>query len=135
LQFVYDTFSEDRLRLLGFAISNRMQVIDEFSTAIITLNKDDLNRFNFQIGDTEGVVNYPLSMNNAKMSVLITEKKDQIRFSFRSKGSFSVHELAKNHFSGGGHANAAGGSMKTSLSDAVEQLIKVLPYYKNQLNS
>ncbi len=134
-QQVYDTFSEDRLRLLGFAISNRMQVIDEFSTAIITLNKDDLNRFNFQIGDTEGVVNYPLSMNNAKMSVLITEKKDQIRFSFRSKGSFSVHELAKNHFSGGGHANAAGGSMKTSLSDAVEQLIKVLPYYKNQLNS
>lgn len=134
-QQVYDTFSEDRLRLLGHAISNRMQVFNEFSTAIITLNKDDLNRFNFQIGDTEGVVNYPLSMNNIKMSVLITEKKDQIRFSFRSKGSFSVHELAKNHFNGGGHANAAGGSSKTTFNEAVDQLIKVLPFYKNQLNS
>ncbi|MDD3636064.1 MAG: DHH family phosphoesterase [Bacteroidales bacterium] len=134
-QQIYDTFSENRLRLLGYSISNRMQVFNEFSTAIITLSREDLNRFNFQIGDTEGVVNYPLSMQNIRMSVLITEKSDQIRFSFRSKGNFSVHELAKSHFNGGGHANAAGGNLKLPFKEAIDYLIKVLPFYKNQLNS
>ncbi|HOI31168.1 MAG: DHH family phosphoesterase [Bacteroidales bacterium] len=134
-QQIYDTFSENRLRLLGYSISNRMQVFNEFSTAVITLSKDDLNRFNFQIGDTEGIVNYPLSIHNIMMSVLITEKSDQIRFSFRSKGNFSVHELAKNHFNGGGHNNAAGGNLKLSFKEAIDYLIKVLPFYKNQLNS
>ena len=133
-QQIYDTFTEDRLRLLGFAISNRMQVYEEYKTAIIALSRDDLRRFNFQIGDTEGVVNYPLSMHHIKMAVLVTEKQDQIRFSFRSKGSFSVHEFAKSHFNGGGHAKAAGGSLKTTFADAIEQLLKLLPFYKNQLN-
>lgn len=134
-QQVYDTFSENRLRLLGHAISNCMLVFEEFSTAIIQLSKEDLQKFHFQIGDTEGIVNYPLQMKNIKMAVLITEKKDTIRFSFRSKGSFSVHEVAKAYFNGGGHANAAGGSLKTDMSSAVKQLIDVLPEYKAILDS
>lgn len=132
-QQVYDTFSESRLRLLGHAISNRMLVFDDYATAIIQLSKEDLSNYNFQIGDTEGVVNYPLSMEKINMAVLITEKKDTIRFSFRSKGAFSVHELAKAHFSGGGHKNASGGSMKTDLKTAVNALIAVLPNYKSGL--
>lgn len=133
-ELVYDTMSENRLRLLGFSINNRMEVLDEFSTAIIALNKSDLERFNYQVGDTEGVVNFPLSMKKIRMAVLVTERQDQIRLSFRSKGSFSVHELANKHFKGGGHTNAAGGTLTCSFEEAVAQLKSVLPEYRELLN-
>lgn len=133
-QLVYDTMSENRLRLLGFSISNRMEVIDNCSTAIIALDKSDLERFDYQPGDTEGVVNFPLSMDKIKMSVLVTERQDQIRLSFRSKGDFSVHELAQKHFKGGGHTNAAGGTLTCSFDEAVAKLKSVLPEYKDLLN-
>lgn len=133
-QLVYDTMSENRLRLLGFAINDRMEVLDAYSTAIIALNKSDLERFDYQVGDTEGVVNFPLSMKKIKMSVLLTERQDQIRLSFRSKGNFSVHELANKHFKGGGHTNAAGGTLTCSFEEAVEKLKSVLPEYQEMLN-
>jgi phosphoesterase RecJ-like protein len=133
-QLVYDTMSENRLRLLGFAINNRMEVLDQYSTAIIALNKSDLERFSYQPGDTEGVVNFPLSMKKIKMAVLVTERQDQIRLSFRSKGDFSVHELANKHFKGGGHTNAAGGTLTCSFEEAVMKLKAVLPEYKDMLN-
>lgn len=133
-ELVYDTMSENRLRLLGFSINNRMEVLDEFSTAIIALNKSDLERFNYQVGDTEGVVNFPLSMKKIRMAVLVTERQDQIRLSFRSKGNFSVHELANKHFKGGGHTNAAGGTLTCSFEEAVAQLKSVLPEYRELLN-
>ena len=78
-------------------------------------------------------MNYPLMIDSVKMSVLITERQGVIRLSFRSKGDFSVHELAKNHFGGGGHTNAAGGTMNCTLNQAVEKLLEVLPQYKNLL--
>ena len=93
-QLVYDTFSENRLRLLGYSISKKMEILEEYATAIISLNKEELAQFDYQVGDTEGVVNFPLSMKKIKMSVLVTERQGVIRFSFRSKGNFSVHELA-----------------------------------------
>lgn len=133
-QLVYDTMSENRLRLLGHSINNRMEVLDEFSTAIIALNKSDLERFDYHTGDTEGVVNFPLSMKKIKMSVLVTERQDQIRLSFRSKGNFSVHELAQKHFKGGGHTNAAGGTLTCSFDEALIQLKAVLPEYKDLLS-
>lgn len=133
-ELVYGTMSEDRLRLLGFAINNRMEVLDDYSTAIIALNKSDLDRFNYQVGDTEGVVNFPLSMKKINMAVLVTERQDQIRLSFRSKGSFSVHELANKYFKGGGHTNAAGGTLTCSFEEAVAQLKAVLPEYQERLN-
>ena len=83
-QLIYDTFSEDRLRLLGYSISKKMEVLDEYSTSIISLTKEELNSFNYQVGDTEGVVNYPLSMKKIRMAVLVTERQGVIRFSFRS---------------------------------------------------
>lgn len=133
-QLVYDTMSENRLRLLGFSINNRMEIIEDCATAIIALNKSDLERFDYQTGDTEGVVNFPLSMDKIKMSVLVTERQDQIRFSFRSKGDFSVHELAQKHFKGGGHTNAAGGTLTCSFDEAVAILKSVIPEYKDLLN-
>ena len=132
---VYDTFSEDRLRLLGYSITNKMEVLDDFSTSIISLSKDELASFNYQVGDTEGIVNYPLSMKKITMAVLVTERQGVIRFSFRSKGSFSVHELAQKHFNGGGHTNAAGGTLSCSLSEALEKLHKVLPEFRDLLNN
>ena len=133
-QLVYDTMSENRLRLLGFSINNRMEIIDDCATAIIALSKSDLDKFNYQPGDTEGVVNFPLSMDKITMSVLVTERDDQIRLSFRSKGVFSVHELAQKHFKGGGHTNAAGGTLTCSFDEAVAKLKSVLPEYKDLLN-
>ena len=132
-QLVYDTFSEDRLRLLGYAISNKMEVLDEYASAIISLNKEELAQFHYQIGDTEGIVNYPLSMKKMVMSVLVTERQGVIRLSFRSKGSFSVHELAQKYFNGGGHTNAAGGTLSCSMEDALKLLHQVLPEYQEML--
>ena len=132
-QLIYDTFSEDRLRLLGYSISNKMEVLDDYATAIIALNKEELARFNYQVGDTEGVVNYPLSMEKMKMSVLVTERQGVIRFSFRSKGNFSVHELAQKYFNGGGHTNAAGGTLCCSMEEALNRLHQVLPEYREML--
>lgn len=132
-QLVYDTFSENRLRLLGYSISNKMEILEEYATAIISLDKDELQRFDYQVGDTEGVVNFPLSIKNVKMSVLVTERQGVIRFSFRSKGDFSVHELAQKYFNGGGHTNAAGGTLSCSMEAAMERLHGILPEYRKML--
>ena len=133
-QNIYDTSTESRLRLLGFLINDRMTILNEYNTAIIYASKTDLERFNYQVGDTEGVVNYPLSIANIKMSVLLTEKQGVIRLSFRSKDDFSVNDLSRKHFNGGGHMNAAGGTLNCSLEEAVERLKSVLPEYKEALN-
>jgi len=131
---IYNTFSENRMRLLGFCISSRMTILNEYNAAYIYLNKTDLETFNYQIGDTEGVVNFPLMIDTIRLSVLITERQGVIRFSFRSKGDFSVHEIAKEHFGGGGHTNAAGGTMNCTIEQAIEKFLTILPQYKSLLN-
>ena len=133
-QNIYDTSTESRLRLLGFLINDRMIILNEYNTAIIYASKSDLERFNYQVGDTEGVVNYPLSIANIKMSVLFTEKQGVIRLSLRSKDDFSVNDLSRKHFNGGGHMNAAGGTLNCSLEEAIELFKSVLPEYKEELN-
>lgn len=132
-QNIYDSSTEDRLRLLGYLINDKMVVFNEYNTALIPVSKSELDSFNYQNGDTEGVVNYPLSIANIKMSVLLTEKQDVIRLSFRSKDDFSVNDLAKKHFNGGGHLNAAGGTLTCTLEEAVEMLKSILPEYKDLL--
>lgn len=133
-QNIYDNSTENKLRLLGFLINDRMVVLNDYNTAYIYASKADLESFNYQVGDTEGVVNYPLSIANVKMSVLITERQGCIRLSFRSKGDFSVNDLANKHFNGGGHFNAAGGTLNCTLEEAIEKLLSVLPEYKTMLN-
>lgn len=129
-QLIYDSFSESRLRLLGYSVNQKMEVLKDYAVAIIALNKSELKEFNYQTGDTEGVVNFPLSVKKIKMSVLVTERQDQIRLSFRSKGDFSVHELANKHFKGGGHKNAAGGSTTTTMEETIAKLKSILPEYE-----
>ncbi len=133
-KLIYDTYSENRLRLLGYSISNRMVVWDELRTALIYLTKNDLKKYNYQVGDTEGVVNYPLSMEKVNMSVLITERDNKLRLSFRSKGDFSVNDLARAHFNGGGHRNAAGGKTSEKMDELINRLKTVMESYKEQLN-
>lgn len=133
-KLIYDTFSENRLRLLGHAISNRMIVWEELHTALIHLTKSDLKKYNYQVGDTEGVVNFPLSMEKINMSVLITEKDNNLRLSFRSKGDFSVNKLARAHFNGGGHKNAAGGKTSEKIDKLTDRLKTVMEDCKEQLN-
>ncbi len=133
-KLIYDTYSENRLRLLGFAISNRLLVWNEYHTAIIYLTKNDLKKYKYEVGDTEGLVNYPLSMKKINLSVLITEKENKLRLSFRSKGDFSVNQLSRDHFNGGGHKNAAGGKSNEKVDELIERLKLVIKANKQNLN-
>jgi bifunctional oligoribonuclease and PAP phosphatase NrnA len=130
---IYDTYSENRMRLLGYCLSERLKVLNDFHTAYIYLTKDDLNRFNHQNGDTEGVVNYALSIEGIVLAVLFTEKEDKIRISMRSKGDFSVNDFARSHFQGGGHKNASGGDSFNSLNDTLKYFESILTNYQDQL--
>ena len=133
-RLVYDTYSENRLRLLGYCLSDKLKVLPEFSTAYISLTKDELDRFHYQVGDTEGVVNYALSIENIKIAVLMTERKDRIRLSFRSKGDLAVNNIAREHFNGGGHKNAAGGDSFVTLDETIIKLRELLEQYKDEIN-
>ena len=125
---VFNTNSIDRMHLLGYALSEKMEVIPELSTAIIALDIDELKRFNYKVGDTEGFVNMPLSIKGINASILVMNRDNEIKISFRSKGNISINKIAKDYFSGGGHKNAAGGVEK--LLNMEETLIKL----KNALN-
>ncbi|GGK49459.1 MULTISPECIES: DHH family phosphoesterase [Flavobacteriaceae] len=131
---VYDTNSYGRLQLLGRALTN-LTVIEKLKTAYIILTQQDLDDFNYQKGDTEGVVNYALSLEGVIFAVIFIEDIEQkiIKISFRSKGSFSVNKFARNHFNGGGHDNAAGGRSEISLEATVSEFLNVLPEYKIEL--
>lgn len=131
---VYDTNSYGRLQLLGRALSN-MVVIEQLKTAYIALTQSDLDEFNYQKGDTEGVVNYALSLKGIIFAAIFIEDIDQqiIKISFRSKGSFSVNNFAREHFNGGGHDNAAGGKETISLDATISKFLNIIPSYKKEL--
>jgi phosphoesterase RecJ-like protein len=111
-----------------------MLVWNELHTAIIYLDKKDLDRFDYHVGDTEGVVNYPLSMDGVNLSILLSEKDKLVRISFRSKGKFNVNKLAAEHFDGGGHKNAAGGTSSLTMTQTIDKLKKVIALYKKDLD-
>lgn len=134
-QRIFDNYSIDRLKLLGFALSERFIYIKEYSTGIIYLTEQDLQQFHFQKGDTEGLVNYPLTVGAIKMAILITEKSRKVKMSFRSKGEFRVNELAAKYFSGGGHINAAGGISDVSVLETVEKIKSILKEYAEELRA
>lgn len=99
----------------------------------MTLSQEELKRFGSQTGDTEGLVNYGLSVKDIRLSVMIYERREEIKLSFRSIGNFSVNDLARKHFDGGGHKNAAGGSSKTTLEATVKKFLDLLPEYRDKL--
>ncbi len=123
---LFNNFSESRIRLLGYSIYERMVLLPEFHTAYIYLTLADLERFNYRKGDTEGFVNLPLSIKGIDFSTLITEREDNIKLSFRSKGDFSVSEFAEKYFNGGGHYNAAGGESNDSLENTIKHFLEAL---------
>ena len=127
---LFDNSSYNRLQLLGRALQN-MQLIPEKQTSYITLTQAELNEFHFVKGDTEGIVNYGLSIKGIVFSAIFIENQEEkiIKISFRSQGDFDVNEFARNHFNGGGHINAAGGKSEESLSATVakfEELVHQL---------
>jgi phosphoesterase RecJ-like protein len=134
-RLIYDTYSESRLRLLGYSISDQLTVLPEFHTAYITLTREDLKRFDHQIGDTEGVVNYALSIKDINLAALFMERDDIVKVSFRSKGTFAVNTLASEYFNGGGHRNAAGANCTTSLDETVRKFKEILPLFQSSLKS
>jgi phosphoesterase RecJ-like protein len=132
-RLVYDVNSIGRLRLTGYVLNHKLTVLPEFRTAYMTLSQDELRKFDVQTGDTEGLVNYGLSIKDVQLSVLMYDRGEEIKISFRSLGTFSVNDMARAHFEGGGHRNASGGSSKLSLEQTLEKLLKVLPNYKEKL--
>ena len=130
---LFNSFDEKSLRLLGHCLNNRMEIIEEYHTGIITLNRNDYDKFDIQRGDTEGIVNYLLKIKNVRLAAFITEQPTIVKLSLRSKGDISVQEIAKKHFKGGGHKNASGGSSFSGLKSTVNKLKQILPEYKEQL--
>ena len=132
-QLVYDNATENRLRFLGHCLSNKLEVLREFNTAIISVTKEELDKFNIVTGDTEGIVNYALSINGIKLAAFIIERTDKVKLSLRSTGDFPANEICKKFFGGGGHRNAAGGVSEKSLGETVAEFKSILVEYKNQL--
>jgi phosphoesterase RecJ-like protein len=124
---LYDNNSLNRLKLLGRALE-KMVVLPELQTAYIILSQKDLDEFHFQKGDTEGIVNYPLTIKGIVFSVIFIENYQEkiIKMSFRSQGNFDVNLFARNHFNGGGHKNASGGKSVLSLTESEKRFLEVL---------
>jgi phosphoesterase RecJ-like protein len=131
---VYDNYSADRMKLMGFCLSNRMTVFPEYHASCMYITLEDQKAFNFKTGDNEGFVNMPLSIKGVVFSVLFTEKEKYVKASFRSKGNFAVNEVSEKYFNGGGHRNAAGGEFYASLPEALAQFEKLLPEFEDRIN-
>lgn len=130
---IFNSMEEKQLRILGHCLYNRMEILPEYQTGIITLTKEDYAYFDIQRGDTEGVVNFLLKLRNVKLAAFIHEQPKIVKLSLRSKGDIDVQEMAKRHFRGGGHKNAAGGASFHSLSVTVRRFKEILPQYQHQL--
>ncbi|HNW51638.1 MAG TPA: bifunctional oligoribonuclease/PAP phosphatase NrnA [Prolixibacteraceae bacterium] len=130
---VFHTFSEDRWRLIGHALKEKMVILPQYRTGYISLSKKELEMFNYQPGDTEGLVNYPLSVRGVVFCVLFSEQDDLVKLSFRSKGNFSTNDFARKHFNGGGHINASGGKSFQSLEESVSKFEALLEEYRDEL--
>jgi bifunctional oligoribonuclease and PAP phosphatase NrnA len=126
---VYDNFSADRMKLLGYCLDQKMVVLPEFGTAYISLTNEEKKSYNFQPGDSEGFVNYPLSVSGIFFSAFFMENGKKVKISFRSKGDFPVNHFASRYFEGGGHRNAAGGESDLPLDKTIERFVGLLKIY------
>jgi len=132
---IYDNFSENRMRLMGFCLNEKMEIFPQYNTALISLNLEEQQRYGFIIGDSEGFVNLPFSIKGLRFSAFFLEKEDKTKMSFRSKGDFSVNDFSKKHYGGGGHFNAAGGDSKIPMDQLIQQFRELLPSYQKELTS
>lgn len=135
-RLIYDNNSESKLRFLGHALLNKMVVMPEDRTAYIAISAKELEEYDSQNGDTEGLVNFALSVDNVVFAAVIIERTESVKISFRSKGDFSANEFARKHFHGGGHKNAAGGRSDLSLDDTVAEFRRLVhEEYSAELNT
>lgn len=130
---IYDNFLENRLRFTGNALLNRMEVFYEYNTAVMAIPKNDLLRFHIKTGDSEGLVNYLLTIQGIKLAALVIDRDEERKWSFRSKGDFDANTFARTHFEGGGHYNAAGGRSSDTLENTVKKFKQVIKEYEVQL--
>jgi phosphoesterase RecJ-like protein len=130
---IYDNSTEGRLKFMGNAFLNRMTVLPEFKTAVMAIPKSDIYKFELKTGDTEGLVNYLLSIEGIKFAAILIDREEERKWSFRSKGNFDVNIFARTHFEGGGHANAAGGRSSKSLDETLNDFKTIIENYKSQL--
>ena len=132
-ELIYDNFLENRLRFIGNALSNRMEVLYEVNTALMYIPKADLNKYDIRTGDTEGLVNYLLTIQGIKLGAIVIDRDEERKWSFRSKGGFDVNTFARLHFEGGGHTNASGGRSSDMLDNTVKTFKEIIKQYESQL--
>lgn len=130
---IYDSYSEERMKLMGYCMSEKMVILPDLKTAYISITMEELERFNHQVGDTEGFVNIPFSIKGILVTALFIEKKNHVKISFRSKGHFSVDSIASKYFNGGGHINAAGGEYGLSLEETIKRFETVIAKCKDEI--
>jgi phosphoesterase RecJ-like protein len=123
---IYDSWSASRMRFLGYVLMEKMEIFPEYNAGLIALSRKEMRAYNVHSGDTEGLVNYPLSVAGIKFATLITERPDEVKMSFRSKGNFDVSLFGRQYFNGGGHFNASGGRTKTSFIETIAYFKKIL---------
>lgn len=130
---LFDNFLENRLRFVGHVLLHRMEVYYEYNTVLISIPKSDLLRFDIKTGDTEGLVNFPQSIQGIKLVALVIDRDEERKWSFRSKGDFDCNTFARRYFEGGGHFNAAGGRSSKSLPDTVQDFLAAMRENEKQL--
>jgi bifunctional oligoribonuclease and PAP phosphatase NrnA len=134
-RLIYDSSSELRLRFLGYALKDKLVVLREYNTAYFAISAEELKAYNSKTGDTEGLVNYALSIEGIIFAALIVDRTQAIKMSFRSVGDFSASDFSREHFNGGGHKNAAGGISYDTLEETVAKFESLLPLYKDNLKA
>jgi phosphoesterase RecJ-like protein len=130
---IYDNFSENRLRFIGNALQNRLEVLYEYNTALMAIPKRDLIKYDISTGDTEGLVNYLLTIEGIRLGALLIDRTEERKWSFRSKGDFDVNVFARTHFEGGGHKNAAGGRSSEDVEENIKKFKTIIHQYEQQL--
>ncbi len=131
---IFDNFLENRLRFIGNALLNRMEVFYEYNTAVMCIPKYDLKKYDIKTGDTEGLVNYLQSITGIRLAAIVIDREEERKWSFRSKDNFDVNEFARKHFEGGGHKMAAGGRSSDSLEKTYNNFLTVIKQYETELN-
>ncbi|MGC8823388.1 MAG: DHH family phosphoesterase [Bacteroidales bacterium] len=131
---LYDNYSFNRMRLMGYCLNQKLVVDPQLHVGYIWLTQKEMNAYDFQVGDSEGFVNLPLSIRGIYISALLTEKDDYVRISCRSKGEFPVNKLCAQHFEGGGHKNAAGGEIRLPMQEAIDHFEKIMEGYRDEIH-
>lgn len=132
---IFDSNTFERMKFLGFVLGEKLTYLPEYNVCYMAISKEELSKFSSKNGDTEGIVNYGLAIKGVVMAAIFTEREDMIRISFRSVDNFSVSELSRTYFHGGGHKNAAGGRSHDTLQNTVEKFLSLLPQYKTELTN